>query len=45
MSELHEKIRIIVTFIALLEMVKMGKVGIKITKDLTDFILIKVQNG
>jgi segregation and condensation protein A len=45
MSELHEKIRIIVTFIALLEMVKMGKVGIKITKDLTDFILIKTQNG
>jgi segregation and condensation protein A len=45
MSELHEKIRIIVTFIALLEMVKMGKVGIKTSKDLTDFILIKMQNG
>jgi segregation and condensation protein A len=45
MSELHEKIRIIVTFIALLEMVKMGKVGIKTSKDLTNFILIKMQNG
>jgi segregation and condensation protein A len=42
MSELHEKIRIIVTFIALLEMVKMGKVKIKIAKELNDFILIKI---
>ncbi|MBT8378588.1 MAG: segregation/condensation protein A [Ignavibacteria bacterium] len=45
MGELHEKIRIIVTFIALLEMVKMGKVKIKITNDLNDFILIKLHNG
>ena len=42
MNELHEKIRIIVTFIALLEMVKMGKVEIKSSRDLNDFILIKV---
>ena len=42
MSELREKIRIIVTFIALLEMVKMGKVEIKSSKDLNDFILIKI---
>ena len=41
MSELREKIRIIVTFIALLEMVKMGTVSIKSSKDLNDFILIK----
>jgi len=42
MNELREKIRIIVTFIALLEMVKMGKVEIKSSKDLNDFILIKI---
>jgi segregation and condensation protein A len=42
MSELREKIRIIVTFIALLEMVKMGEVEIKSSKDLNDFILIKI---
>ena len=41
MRELREKIRIIVTFIALLEMVKMGKVKIKISKELNDFILVK----
>jgi len=38
MSELREKIRIIVTFVALLEMVKMGKVKIKSSKELNDFI-------
>jgi len=42
MNELREKIRIIVTFIALLEMVKMGKVEIKSSRDLNDFILIKI---
>ncbi len=42
MSELREKIRIIVTFVALLEMVKMGKVKIKSSKELNDFILVKI---
>ena len=42
MSELREKIRIIVTFVALLEMVKMGKVKIKTSKELNDFILVKI---
>jgi segregation and condensation protein A len=47
-SELHflklvegiqEKIRIIVTFIALLEMVKIGRIGIKTTKLFNDFLI------
>jgi segregation and condensation protein A len=44
-SELKEKIRIIVTFIALLELVKMGKIGVKTSSDLNDFILIKLNDG
>jgi segregation and condensation protein A len=45
MKDLRDKIKIIVTFIAILEMVKMGKVGIKTGKDLSEFILIKGHNG
>ncbi len=44
-SELKEKIRIIVTFIALLELVKMGKIGIKTSQELNDFILVRLNNG
>lgn len=40
-----EKIRIVVTFIALLELVKMGKIGIKISKDFNNFTLYRLTNG
>lgn len=44
-KDLNEKIKIIVTFIALLEMVKMGKVGIKVSKQLNDFLLFRLKDG
>jgi segregation and condensation protein A len=44
-EELHEKLRIIVTFIALLEMVKIGRIGIKATKLFNDFIITLKENG
>ncbi len=37
-----EKIRIVVTFIAILEMAKNGIIGIKINETLTDFLVFKV---
>jgi segregation and condensation protein A len=44
-KEFDEKIRIIVTFIALLEMVKMGKIGIKESESLNDFIILRAADG
>ena len=44
-EELKEKIRIIVTFIALLELVKMGRIAIKETPAFNDFIIIQTKNG
>lgn len=44
-EELTEKIRIIVTFIALLEMVKAGRIAIQTAKVFNDFIIIKKENG
>lgn len=44
-EDLNEKIRIIVTFIALLEMIKIGKLAIKATKNFNDFIISKKENG
>ncbi len=44
-EEIKEKIRIIVTFIALLELVKMGRIGIKSTSAFNDFIITNNQNG
>lgn len=44
-ENLQEKIRIIVTFIALLEMVKIGRIGIKTTKLFNDFIITLKENG
>ena len=38
-TEMKEKIRIIVTFIALLELVKMGKIGLKESNNFNDFII------
>jgi len=42
---MNEKIRIIITFVALLELVKMGKIGITVSKKFNDFILIRLDNG
>jgi segregation and condensation protein A len=44
-ENIKEKIRIIVTFIALLELVKMGRIGIKTTSVFNDFIIISYENG
>lgn len=45
-KDIHEKIRIIVTFIALLELIKMGRIGIKTSKRFNDFIIYNLeQNG
>ena len=44
-EDIKEKIRIIVTFVALLEMIKVGKLLIKTTKHFNDFILTKKGNG
>lgn len=41
---MQEKIRIVVSFIALLELAKMGKIGIKESEKFNDFVLVKI-NG
>lgn len=40
-----EKLKIVVTFIALLELVKMGKIGIKESHEFNNFIIYGTQNG
>jgi len=44
-EDIREKIRIIVTFIALLELVKAGRIGIKTTNAFNDFIITHKENG
>ncbi|MBI2418206.1 MAG: segregation/condensation protein A [Ignavibacteriales bacterium] len=44
-NEMREKIRIVVTFIALLELVKMGRIGIKESPDFNDFTVYALENG
>lgn len=44
-KEMKEKIRIVVTFIALLELTKMQKIGIKESPDFNNFILYLIPNG
>lgn len=44
-SEIREKIRLVVTFIALLELTKMNKIGLKESSNFNDFVLYKVNNG
>jgi len=44
-KNLTEKIRIVVTFIALLELVKSGMIGIKESQNINDFIIYKINNG
>lgn len=43
--DLKERIRIVVTFVALLELTKMGMIGIKESPDFNDFVLMKVSDG
>ena len=42
---MKEKIRIVVTFVALLELTKMGKIGIRASKKYNNFTLYKLTNG
>jgi segregation and condensation protein A len=45
MIDLQEKIRIVVTFIALLEMVKAGTIGLRESHNLNDFVIYGMTNG
>ncbi len=40
-----EKLKIVVTFIALLELIKMGKIGLKESEEFNNFIIYGTQNG
>lgn len=42
---MKEKIRVVVTFIALLEMTKMGRIAIKESLMFNDFVILKKDNG
>lgn len=44
-SEMKEKLRIIVTFIAALEMIKMGRLGLRETKKFNEFTIYGLANG
>ena len=44
-KDLQERIRIVVTFIALLEMVKSGKIGLRESNNLNDFVIYGLANG
>jgi len=44
-KEMAEKIRIIVTFIALLELIKMNKLGLRETENFNDFVIYSLANG
>ena len=44
-DDMKEKIRVIITFIALLELVKMNRIGLKESPNYNDFILYRIENG
>lgn len=44
-SEMREKIRIVVTFVAMLELIKSGRLGLKESFVFNDFILYGLENG
>ena len=44
-EDLNERIRIIVTFVALLELTKMGKIGIRTSSEFNDFVIYGINNG
>ena len=41
----QDKIRIVVTFIALLELIKMGEIGLRESSNFNDFEIYQMQNG
>ncbi len=45
MLDIRDKIRIVVTFIAMLEMVKAGSIGLRESLNLNDFIIYGLANG
>lgn len=45
MLDLHDKIRIVVTFIAMLEMIKAGTIGLRESNNLNDFVIYGLANG
>ncbi len=44
-GEMSEKIRIVITFVALLELAKSAMIGIKESPDFNDFVIYKLNNG
>ena len=44
-ADMHEKIRIVITFIALLELTKAGELGLRMSNNFNDFIIYKTTNG
>lgn len=42
---MKEKIRVVITFVALLEMVKMQRIGLKESTNFNDFVIYKIDNG
>jgi len=44
-NPMRERIRIVITFIALLELVKMQRIGIEGSDNFNDFVLIKLNDG
>jgi len=44
-EKMREKIRIVVTFIALLELVKMNSIGIKESTNYNDFVVYRINDG
>ena len=44
-KDLHEKMKIIVTFIALLELVKLGQIGLRESEKFNDFVIFGINDG
>lgn len=44
-KNMHEKLRVVVTFIAILELVKNGFIGLRINNDLSDFVIFKLAHS
>ena len=44
-ENMKEKVRVVITFIALLELVKMNRIGLKESPNFNDFILHRIDNG
>lgn len=42
---MREKIRLVITFVALLELTKIGKIGIKESPEFNDFVIFGISNG